>query len=378
MLSNDEYLIKRALRIDQNEKYPLFTFTLNGSELLEIADISRISRDNTGELIGYQRPEVKKHIQDIANYLNGEDVIFPNSIILALDPSVKFKASRGPQVGDGKTIPGSIEIPLPSSSKSMKPAWIVDGQQRVLALSLAQRKDFPIPINAFVTNDIEMQRDQFLRVNNTKPLPRGLITELLPEVSYLLPNKMAMRRIPAALCNWLNQDKSSPFFGLIRQASTPKSKRNQAVVTDTSIVKMVEENLTSPSGCLFPFRNLATGETDFENVQKLLITYWTAVKKTFPDAWSKAPTKSRLMHGVGIRSMGRLMNKVMSSYYPGADLTIEAIQKEISLIADRCHWTKGNWEELGGIAWNELQNVHRHISILSNYLIRIYIQSREK
>lgn len=32
---------------------------------MKIAEISRVSRDDAGKLIGYQRPEVKKHIQDI-------------------------------------------------------------------------------------------------------------------------------------------------------------------------------------------------------------------------------------------------------------------------------------------------------------------------
>ena len=48
---------------------------------------------------------------------------------------------------------------------------------------------------------------------------------------------------------------------------------------------MLEESLTSPSGCLFPFRNMTTGETDFAGIWQLLLIYWSAVKETFPDAW---------------------------------------------------------------------------------------------
>ena len=65
-----------------------------------------------------------------------------------------------------------------------------------------------------------VQRDQFLRVNNTKPLPRGLITELLPEVSTILPGNLAPKKSPAALCEMLSSDTESPFRGLIRRAST--------------------------------------------------------------------------------------------------------------------------------------------------------------
>ena len=183
-------------------------FTLTGKELLEIADISRISRDNAGKLIGYQRADVKRHIQDIVEYLNQDEIVFPNSIILALSSRVKFKQSRGPSVGDGLASSGILEIPL-AKNGGRKPAWIVDGQQRILALSKCKRNDLPIPVNAFVADDVELQRDQFLRVNSSKPLPRGLITELLPEVSSMLPANLSAKRMPSAICDWL----TPPLFG---------------------------------------------------------------------------------------------------------------------------------------------------------------------
>src|SRR2546428_5139588 len=173
-------IMRRALRIKQNHENPLYLFSLTAQEILEVADISRVGRDKGGKLIGYQRPEVKRHIQDIVDYLNGDRVIFPNSIILALSPRVRFRQSRGPLVGDGRAEAGVLEIPLSDSNGNGKPGWIVDGQQRALALSRARHPDFLVPVSAFLADTIEVQRDQFLRVNNTRPLPRGLVTELLP------------------------------------------------------------------------------------------------------------------------------------------------------------------------------------------------------
>ena len=80
-------------------------------------------------------------------------------------------------------------------------------------------KGSSFPINAFIADDIELQRDQFLRVNNTKPLPRGLITELLPQVSSVLPSAMEAKKLPSALCDLLNTDDASPFKGLIIRSS---------------------------------------------------------------------------------------------------------------------------------------------------------------
>src|SRR5690606_19626870 len=132
---------------------------------------SRVSRTETGKLIGYQRPEVKRHVDDIVTYLNSDDILFPNSLILALTSTVRFVRSRGPQVGDGLLESGVLEIPIPKGEEA-KPAWLVDGQQRALALSKSNRKDLLVPVNAFLADTVDMQRDQFLRINNTRPLPR--------------------------------------------------------------------------------------------------------------------------------------------------------------------------------------------------------------
>ena len=88
-------LARRALRIIQADDAPLYLFSLTASEILGIADISRVSRDDFGELIGYQRPEVRQHVQEITDYLDGDRVLFPNPIIIALSSAVRFTCSQG-------------------------------------------------------------------------------------------------------------------------------------------------------------------------------------------------------------------------------------------------------------------------------------------
>lgn len=370
-------LLRRpALRVDQDPEHPLYLFTLTGDELLRIADISRLNRDEDGKLIGYQRPEVRRHVQNIVNYLDSGKVLFPNSVILALTSDIVFKKARGPKVGEGFALAGTLEIPLPRNGEP-KPAWVVDGQQRTMALAHSKRKNFPVPVNAFVADDVDLQRDQFLRVNSTKPLPRGLIDELLPEVSTVLPSNLAARKVPSSLCDMLNRDPESPFHGLIRRASTGKSKKGPDVVTDTVLIQVLKESFTLPAGALFPFRNVATGVTDFHGVRTLLITYWNAVRDTFPEAWGLRPEKSRLMHGVGIRAMGRLMDKVMSIIDADQPKASQLVRRELERIRPHCRWTSGVWEEIGGLRWNEMQTIPSHTRMLSSFLVRTYIDSRK-
>lgn len=369
----ERFIERRALRLEQPGGHTLYLFTLEPSQILEVAEISRVGRDDGGKLIGYQRPGVQSHIKDIQTYLKSEEVVFPNSIILALDPSIRFRSSRGPHASDGSATGGTLEIPVNGGRKS---GWIVDGQQRALALASVSRTDLPIPISAFVTDNLAIQRDQFIRVNNTKPLPRGLVVELLPEVTVPISPRLAARKLPSALCDQLHRSTESPFFGLVRRPSSTKEEKRVAVVTDTSLVKAIDASLSSSSGCLFPFRNLATGETDLESIWRVLITYWSAVRDTFPDAWGLPPTQSRLMHGAGIAAMGRLMDKIMATVNPYSDDAPARVRADLDLVADMCSWTAGSWAELGDLPWNEVQNLPKHVRSLSSLLIRNYVNAK--
>jgi DGQHR domain-containing protein len=370
-----QWLERRALKVLQNEGTPLYLFALAAEEVDLIASVARIGRDEAGKLIGYQRPEKKKHVKQIQDYLDSADVLFPNGLILALPPEVRFRSSRGPATSDGLVIAGTLEIPLSDGPDGPRPAWIVDGQQRSLALSRTKNRRLPVPIAGFVADTLELQREQFLRVNTVQPLPANLVTELLPEITRVPSGRMPTRKLPSALVDMLNQDPLSPFAGMIKRASTTDEAKKQAIVTDTGLVEALKESLESPSGVLFPYRNIATGTTDTEGIRDVLITYWSAVRNTFPQAWGLPPTKSRLMGGVGIRAMGRLMERVMAHVDAGAPTAIQDAEAELQVIVDSCFWTKGVWPELG-LPWDELQNTPRHISALTNYLARAYVTNR--
>ncbi|WP_268884935.1 DGQHR domain-containing protein DpdB [Lolliginicoccus suaedae] len=375
MRNNVNKIERRALRIMQHPDMPLYLFALAAEEIDRVADVARISRDAAGKLIGYQRPERRIHVKQILDYLDSGSVLFPNGLIMALPDDIRFRASRGPMTTDGMSTAGTLEISLPADPSSPKPAWIVDGQQRSLALARTRNKSMPVPIAGFVAPTLEIQRDQFLRVNTVAPLPTNLVTELLPEVATAPSSRMSTRKLPSALVDMLNHEKDSPFYGLIKRASTEGNNRRNAIVTDTSLVEAIRESLESPSGVLFPYRNIATGSTDTVGIRNVLITYWSGVREVFPHAWGLPPSQSRLMGGVGIRSMGRLMDRVMVHTDLQSETAAEAVRTEVSRVARVCRWTEGTWEVLG-LPWNEVQNTPRHISALSNLIARTYVESR--
>jgi DGQHR domain-containing protein len=252
----------------------------------------------------------------------------------------------------------------------------VDGQQRAIALSKSRRSDLAVPVNAFVADDVDVQREQFLRVNSTKPLPRGLITEMLPEVSTVLPPNLAARKVPSALCEMLNRHPQSPFRGLIRRTSAGRKTSGKAFVSDTTLVTMIQDSLTSPTGCLFPYRNVATGETDLRGIERVLLTYWNAVRDTFPTAWGRPPQQSRLMHSAGLKAMGRLMDRMMGAVDATHAEAGATVRRELARIRPACRWTTGTWDECGGLHWNDIQNVPSHVRMLSNFLLRAHLAGR--
>jgi DGQHR domain-containing protein len=360
-----ETLSVRAIKTEQGDGTPIFAFFIHGSDITRIADIARLRRDEQ-ELKGFQRGEIKAHVNSITEFLDSGKVLFPNAIILALSPEVEFASARGRKPGKICEVGDAGTLTIPIHPTGQRAAWIVDGQQRSLALARAQNKSIAVPVIGFVSDDIEAQREQFILVNKAKPLPKRLIDELLPEVSVLLPRDLAARQLPSALCEMLNSDKDSPFFGIIKRESNPKS--SSGIVADSALIEAMRLSLKSPSGALGQFKRSGEG-ADANGMYDALVVYWRAVRDAFPEAWGKPTTQSRLMHSAGIRAMGALMDQIMLRT-DGASDRFPAILSILKRLAPHCHWTSGRWDEINFV-WNEVQSTSQHISKLTEHLMHL-------
>ncbi|MDC3993165.1 DGQHR domain-containing protein [Pseudomonas aeruginosa] len=372
MSEKSQEIVVRALRTTQGDNLDVYALFIRGSDLVRIADISRISRDENTALKGFQRPEIRNHVKGIVEYLNKGNVLFPNSIILALSPEIKFVAARGskPTGDEGIAQAGTLRIPLHEEGR--RSAWIVDGQQRSLALAKAENADLPVPVVGFVSDNLTTQREQFILVNKAKPLPTRLINELLPETgTILLPRELTARRAPAELCGLLNRDPESPFYRLIKQPSDPQN--SSAVVTDSAVIQMIKSSMTNPLGALYPYKSGDDETTNVEAMYLLLLLFWKAVKECFPDDWGSIAKDSRLMHSAGIIAMGVLMDRIYAKI-SGREENFGLIKKEIEKIATQCAWSSGKWPLLNA-AWNEVQSTPQDIKSLQDTLIRIYMAS---
>jgi len=358
-----------ALEVQQSPGRMLYMFAVDGKQIPQFASVSRVKRGGKQELLGYQRPEVLSHISQIRRYLESDSPMLPNTIVIAFDDRVSFVPSGNGNGDLGQQVRfGTLLVPSAAVDSNGKPGWIVDGQQRVAAIQDAALDAFPVGVVAFIAEDDSQQREQFILVNSTKPLPKGLIYELLPTTSVRLPAALERKRFPAYLLERLNLDEDSPFRGLIRTPTCP-----EGVVKDNSILRMLENSLSD--GILYWHRDPETGEGDVETMLEILGSYWRSVSLVFPDAWGLAPRKSRLMHGVGILSMGLMMDLLSMEHRRHPErLTEDFYGGELAVLSDECRWTQGYWN-FGSDdqrKWNRLQNISRDIRLLSEHLSRRY------
>ncbi len=356
-----------ALEVHQGPHRTLYSFAVDGKQLPLFTTISRIHRDGAAHIQGYQRPEVLSHITTIRTYLESPAPMIPNALVVAFDKRVTFQPHDCPTAQE-YVRPGTLVIPIdPDCPDEDKPGWIVDGQQRCAAIRDARIGSFPICVTAFITNSDADQRAQFILVNSTKPLPKGLIHELLPTTTATLPPALQLRRFPAYLLNRLNHDPNSPLHHLIHTPTNP-----DGLIKDNSILRMLENSLTD--GALYRYRDPDTGEGDAEAMLTLLTDYWSAVRAVFPHAWGLPPRRSRLMHGVGILSLGYLMDAITDRHWRTRTPRTGDFAHDLNQLVDLCHWTSGTWD-LGANThrhWNELQNIPRDIRLLTNHLLFQY------
>lgn len=390
-----------AIAIRQSEKRELYAFAVDGKRLHDFAQVSRLGRDESEKIAGYQRPEVVAHIAEIRNYLESEEPMLPNAIVVAFNSRVEFKPLKGTRSDKGPAH-GHLIIPTDADTDGAKAGWIVDGQQRAAAIRDARLDEFPVFVTGFITDSVAEQREQFILVNSTKPLPKGLIYELLPATDVQLSSHLQRRRFPAYLLSRLNYDSRSPLHLAIQTPTNPfldlkvRSRRGfqtmpqpkadkgtltdpkagaaklQGFIKDNSILRMLENSLQD--GALYRCRLQADGEADTERMLELLFNFWEAVARAFKDAWAQPPTRSRLTHGVGIVSMGYLMDAIADRYRAKGIPTVEQFEADLEPLKPLCSWTDGYWNFGSGNQrkWNEVQNTNKDIQLVANYLLIQY------
>lgn len=329
----------------QSDEHQLFTFAATAGDILRFAAIDRIGRSAQGVLSGFQRPQVAAHIREIRDYLEKPDAVLPNPIVVAFTQGVTVERHEG----------GAAMLHVDVSKGA--PGLVVDGQQRLSALAELDR-DFQVFVSALICRDEAELRRQFVLINNTKPLPKSLIYELLPSVDDL-PPRLSRRSTAAEITARLNYENTA-LKGYIKQHTMPEGS-----IADTVVQKVVMESLSN--GVMRELIRMPKGE---DRCVKLVSNFFDAVKRVFPLDWhGHKPATSRLLHGAGIQALGDVMEVLAQR----ADArTIDDFEEGLVCLKGRTAWTSGEWDFGGEVRrWNGLQNINRDVALLKHYLVGV-------
>jgi DGQHR domain-containing protein len=349
-MSPRELLTFDALSPAQSDHLVVFTFVAKASEIARIARIERAGRDEAGVLQGFQRPQIATHIREIRDYLEKPTAILPNPIVVAFTDGAFLT----------EVTPGGRLAKLTIDVTNGPRGWIVDGQQRFTALSELRGREFEVLVSGFICGTAEELQKQFILINNTRPLPKALVYELLPQVDDL-PERMSSRSQAALITEALNYREGSSLKGLIRQQTNPKG-----MIRDTILQRLIMNSLSDGGLRLY------ASETPLllsEGVQ-LISEFFHAVQHVFRSDWEKhTPKTSRLLHGAGIISMGYVMDFINGA--TGAT-TREAFTNGLRPLVGRTAWSAGEWD-FGDEKrrWNGLQVVPTDIRQLSVHLTQL-------
>ena len=337
-----------ALPARQGKKHEVAMFVATADAINRIAVIDRVARNDTGQLSGFQRPQIAQHINEIKDYLEKPDAVLPNPIVVAFTDRVTLHRND-----DGMA---TLEVDISNGP----PGFVVDGQQRLSALSDSNAKEFQIFVSALICEDEAELRRQFVLINNTRPLPKSLIYELLPTVEGL-PTRFSDRSVAAEIAARLNFDANSSLRGMVHQHTNPNG-----VISDTALQRVAMNSLRD--GIL---RELVKGPNGVDRCVALLSEFYRAVQLVFKDDWNNhTPRTSRLVHGTGIVALGYVM-EVLAMLDGARDW--EAFAKGLSCLSGRTAWTQGEWD-FGGTDkrhWKAIQNINRDIIMIAQYLIGI-------
>lgn len=322
-------------------------FAANPSDVLSFAAIERVARADDGQLKGFQRHQVASHIRDIRDYLMREDALLPNAVIVAFIDGVTVEDLSDGFVG--------IQIDVPHGQS---PGFVVDGQQRLSALAGIDKPGFQVFVSALVCKDYNELRQQFVLINNTRPLPKTLIYELLPNVEGL-PERFTQRKFSARLVDMLNFTRGSSLFGEVRQHTNPTG-----MISDTAMQRLIMNSASDGA-----IRSLMHFDDREERAFQLVNEFFHAVANVYGSAWyGMAPRFSRLRHGAGVIAMGFVMDHLYS--LEGATER-DHFEPGLRLLSPHTAWTSGQWHLEPGDTrpWNGIQNTPSDIDLLTRHLV---------
>lgn len=257
----------------------------------------------TGE--GYQREQNPSQVRGITNYLSGtgHSNVMPQNIVVNSRLPLKVE-----EIGNG-----IVKLTLENW-----PAYVIDGQHRINGVSKAidegaelEDYEFGVTVTNFSIEE-EMVHFRNLNYKGIRP-PKGLgqvITSNLATKYGWAPrnwSEQAVNRAVAVTIRLAN-DPESPWYGKIALGGI--RKRGYHTTVQSSFVNTLEP--------LFVTGRFADPNEKIDHVYELVLGFWKAVEKTWPEAMG-SPATSLIQRPSGFAALNRFMGRIFGSVSLNAD-----------------------------------------------------------
>lgn len=242
----------------------LYLFKISAKELLNASYISRRSE----QAKGIQRILKKSRLKKIADFIESEDALFPNSIIVSIDDP---KASFEP-LEKGSDI-GHLKFSLEPNS-----VMIIDGQHRLHGFEDERtEKDFDVIVAAFLDTNLEKEAYVFYKVNKeAKPVNTSLALDLLGLIG---PGEDFLGFQLHKVIRTLNEDRDSPLCNTVSMTDVREPGKP---FTQANLSTKIKWFLKSSEGSIFLIN---ADEIEKKHLVNLLKIYFDIIKELQSDAW---------------------------------------------------------------------------------------------
>ena len=294
------------------------------STVLPLRELLRRCRPDTYRYkdgLGYQRPLLPSRVRQVSTYMREQEGVLPTSLLLCIrqPDHVTFDpigAADGGTESGMLTIPGGVTM------------WLVDGQHRIFGLERALTKDkaswladYPLPVT--IVDEIDAYGEmRYFHVINTRQkgvptdvVDRHLLTMREAEGPALLEREGErdyLRGRSTKLCDVLNSDPSSPWYGTILMAGEKRRPnhlmRQHSIVT--SLLPAVDDNFV--------------GRLSDEDTGKLLLNYWCAIRDTWQSAFGE-PQAYVIQKALGAGALHQIFPDVIELSRTADDFSQEKI-----------------------------------------------------
>lgn len=264
-------------------------------------EVIAAQEDAYDEDLPYQRIYDEARARSIASYLQEEDAMLPNGIILATaeDAEVEVKETT-----TGREL-------LVSWEDGCRPFNIIDGQHRVEGLRLlvkdspAEFRDYGVPATVLIDLPFWIQAQLFAVVNGRqKQVPRSRVYDLL---GYLpmsdketrqraYEGEMALHRFGHHVVKVLNRSERSPWKNKIKMRGSGDGIVTQAAMVDHLVIYLKPKK-ERPSQQVLPVLYPLYRDSDVVGLAKILIIYFVGIQRAWPEQWKTDETLKRSLFG---------------------------------------------------------------------------------